>query len=280
MIYLSHTLIFELTDPRHINKSEEGLWWSIFIILKWDDIKHNTWDWKSFRQTVYIYTARKETRKCIASHQTLRLHTIKFLKLLSRLERMYVKDARTCLRHHKHSTYDVLVIPKPAVLTRSVVSDSLWPHGLQPSRLVCPWGFSRQQYMPSSWGSSQPRDWTQVSRIAGRFFTIQPNREALPNLDLCIFPLLLQLELFCLEVSHYFHSYVFFFFLFSCTLWHLTSPMLIMPKQESILGNHSSTWTFTITNALATIIQISQLQVIHQESSGTSCPRFKDAPEG
>ena len=33
-----------------------------------------------------------------------------------------------------------------AVLSRSVVSDSSWPHGLQPSRLLCPWGFSRQEY--------------------------------------------------------------------------------------------------------------------------------------
>ena len=26
------------------------------------------------------------------------------------------------------------------------MSNSLWPHGLQPTRLLCPWGFSRQQY--------------------------------------------------------------------------------------------------------------------------------------
>ena len=26
------------------------------------------------------------------------------------------------------------------------MSDSLWPHGLQPSRLLCPWGFSRLEY--------------------------------------------------------------------------------------------------------------------------------------
>ena len=31
-------------------------------------------------------------------------------------------------------------------LRRSVVSDSLRPHGLQPARLLCPWGFSRQEY--------------------------------------------------------------------------------------------------------------------------------------
>ena len=32
------------------------------------------------------------------------------------------------------------------VLSRSVVSDSLRPHGLQPTRLLCPCGFSRQEY--------------------------------------------------------------------------------------------------------------------------------------
>ena len=130
----------------------------------------------------------------------------------------------------------------------SFVSDSLWPHGLQPTRLLCPWdfpgkstgkwscsvmsnslrpsglalqpplsmGFSRQQYwsglpfpspkvkwkvthathmdytdheilqvrildwvaIPFSRGSSQPRDQTQVSCIAGGFFTSWATREA------------------------------------------------------------------------------------------------------
>ena len=32
--------------------------------------------------------------------------------------------------------------------------------------------------MPSSWGSSHPRDWTQVSCIAGGFFTVWATREA------------------------------------------------------------------------------------------------------
>ena len=32
------------------------------------------------------------------------------------------------------------------VLSHSVVSDSLQPHGLWPTRLLCPWGFSRQEY--------------------------------------------------------------------------------------------------------------------------------------
>ena len=33
-----------------------------------------------------------------------------------------------------------------AVLNHSVLSNSLRPHGLQPTRLLCPWGFSRQEY--------------------------------------------------------------------------------------------------------------------------------------
>ena len=33
-----------------------------------------------------------------------------------------------------------------AVLSCSVVSDSLWPHGLQPAKLLCSWGVSRQEY--------------------------------------------------------------------------------------------------------------------------------------
>ena len=32
------------------------------------------------------------------------------------------------------------------MLSCSAMSDSLQPHGLQPTRLLCPWGFSRQEY--------------------------------------------------------------------------------------------------------------------------------------
>ena len=32
------------------------------------------------------------------------------------------------------------------MLSCSVASDSLWAHGLSPIRLLCPWGFSRQEY--------------------------------------------------------------------------------------------------------------------------------------
>ena len=33
-----------------------------------------------------------------------------------------------------------------AALSQSVVSNSWLPHGLEPTRYLCPWGFSRQEY--------------------------------------------------------------------------------------------------------------------------------------
>ena len=41
---------------------------------------------------------------------------------------------------------EVLVWKNSAVFSRSVMSSSLRPHGLQSTRLLCPWGFSRQEY--------------------------------------------------------------------------------------------------------------------------------------
>ena len=60
----------------------------------------------------------------------------------------------------------------------SVVSDSLQPHGL-----CSPWNSPGQNTgvgnLSFSRGSSQCRDWTQVSLIAGRFFACWTAREAL-----------------------------------------------------------------------------------------------------
>ena len=70
-----------------------------------------------------------------------------------------------------------------AVLSHSVMSDSLWPPWtVTHSRLLCPWGFSRQKYWSGLHallqGSSQPMDRTQVTHIAGIFFTVWATREA------------------------------------------------------------------------------------------------------
>ena len=61
--------------------------------------------------------------------------------------------------------------------SRSVVSGSLWPHGL-----YSPWNSPGQNTgvgtLSLFQGIFQFRDWTQVSRIAGRFFTSWATREA------------------------------------------------------------------------------------------------------
>ena len=74
-----------------------------------------------------------------------------------------------------------------AVLHCAVTSNSLWPrghmgslfsasvHGDSPGRNT---GVDCHVLDPWSRGSSQLRDWTQVSRIAGEFFTAWATREA------------------------------------------------------------------------------------------------------
>ena len=57
-----------------------------------------------------------------------------------------------------------------------VMSNSLRPHGLQPTRLLCPWDSPGKNSgvvaIPFSKKPSNPRDQTEVSHIADRFFTI------------------------------------------------------------------------------------------------------------
>ena len=65
----------------------------------------------------------------------------------------------------------------------SVVSNSLWPHGLCSLPGSSAHGILQARTLewtavPFSGGSSQPRNWTQVSHTAGRFFTICATREA------------------------------------------------------------------------------------------------------
>ena len=68
------------------------------------------------------------------------------------------------------------------VLSRSVVSDPLWPHGLAHqaplSMGILQARISEWAAKPSCRRSSQPRGRTQVSHIAGRFFTVWATREA------------------------------------------------------------------------------------------------------
>ena len=88
--------------------------------------------------------------------------------------------------------------PDPALLLRSsslLPGHHLWvpSHFIRVQLFATPWTAPCQAplsigilqarimewvAMPSSRGSSQPRDWTQVSHIAGRFFTIWATKEA------------------------------------------------------------------------------------------------------
>ena len=60
------------------------------------------------------------------------------------------------------------------------------PMDYRPARLLCPWDTPGKNtgVIPFSKRSSRPRDWTQISCIAGRFFTIWTFREA-PSASLC-----------------------------------------------------------------------------------------------
>ena len=64
------------------------------------------------------------------------------------------------------------------VLSRSVVSYSLRPHGLYLSMGILQARILEWVAMTSSRGSPQSRDRNQISRIAGGFFTVWATREA------------------------------------------------------------------------------------------------------
>ena len=79
-------------------------------------------------------------------------------------------------------SYSISGFPNLAVhqdccsVSHSVVSDSLWPHGLEPSSLLCPWSSPGKNTgvgchtVPQ--GIFLTQDRTQVSHITSRFFTV------------------------------------------------------------------------------------------------------------
>ena len=96
----------------------------------------------------------------------------------------------SCLWNH-NSTSPKSVYKSVCVcvtVSRSVMFDSLQSHGLYIAlqRLLYPWNSLRKILewiaVHFSRGSSWPRDQTQVSCVAGRFFTIWATREALKSL--------------------------------------------------------------------------------------------------
>ena len=65
------------------------------------------------------------------SHQSINIYVSPFIQLL-----ISFMSSESSL----YKSYTCVV------LSCSIVSDSLQPHGLQPARHLCPWGFSRQEY--------------------------------------------------------------------------------------------------------------------------------------
>ena len=76
-----------------------------------------------------------------------------FMPLDDRLDQQIQRDCDQTIFKHLEITLEqrqffkvFLVVRVNHVLSGSVVSDSLQLHGLQPARLLCPWGFSKKEY--------------------------------------------------------------------------------------------------------------------------------------
>ena len=85
-----------------------------------------------------------------------------------------VKEAKKS-RKKRHETGQLIWQPQVCVCeSRSVVSNSLRPHGLCSFSLqgILQARILEWVAMPFSRGSSQPRDQTQVSSVLGRFFIV------------------------------------------------------------------------------------------------------------
>ena len=104
----------------------------------------------------------------------------------------------------------------------------LWPHGLQPARLLCPWDFPGKNTVvaiSTSRGSSRPRDWTRVSCVAGRLFTIWATR-GFTYRCIHIFKLIKLFMLNMYSFVYFNHTSInwFFFLKKKVTYWDILSP--------------------------------------------------------
>ena len=101
-----------------------------------------------------------------------------------RLGTVLVEPPALCSSHFFYLQHSLFVVWKwSESISHSVVSNSLWPHDLKSTRLLCPWILQARLLewaaISFSRGSSWPRNQTQVSCISGRFFTVWATREAL-----------------------------------------------------------------------------------------------------
>ena len=59
------------------------------------------------------------------------------------MELRYIHSFKSQVKRCDHSLWGPLCCA--VLVTQSC--PTLWPHGLQPSRLLCPWGFSKEEYL-------------------------------------------------------------------------------------------------------------------------------------
>ena len=62
-----------------------------------------------------------------------------------------------------HWQVDSLPLAPPVCVSSSVIFKSLWPHGLKPTRLICPWDFPGKNTGVGSYSLLQGIFWTQGS---------------------------------------------------------------------------------------------------------------------
>ena len=108
--------------------------------------------------------AKKITGNILDEHRCKKQHTCNLLKGHASWPNRIIPEMQERFSIHK-SVYVISHINKMKDKNYFIIS---WT-----ARLLCLWGFSRQGYwsgLPSSRGSSQCRDQTQVFHIAGRFF--------------------------------------------------------------------------------------------------------------
>ena len=105
--------------------------------------------------------------KEIATHSSILAWEISWTKEPGRLQSMGLQRVRVAKSQTQlnnkitHSPRDPIIVLLNIcvcyVLSHPVVSDSLQPHGLKPSRLLCSWGFSMQKHW-SVLSCPPPRD--------------------------------------------------------------------------------------------------------------------------
>ena len=92
------------------------------------------------------------------------------------------------LYYQKYKYICMCVCVKSESESPSVVSESLWPHGLYIVHGILQARILDWVAFPFSGGSSQPRDWTQVSHLAGGFFTSWTHKESPRISELVVYP--------------------------------------------------------------------------------------------